>query len=147
MTPEYYEGTCKLDGKRTIDFRAPVFVPDVERMPVVRVTHQMLSEDEAAFFNGIERFENTIRWQDFLMSEAFSEVYNSKKAGFIGIESVYNIWNPEVKQESYQIYAEGQNFSLLQYTWIKLYCITPGDRYGTENRIKPEKDKAKEPDA
>ena len=37
MTPEYYEGTCKLDGKRTIDFRAPVFVPDVEKMPVVLI--------------------------------------------------------------------------------------------------------------
>ena len=112
MTPEYYDGTCKLDGKRTIDFRAPVFVPDVENMPVVRVTHQMLSEDEAALFEGIERFENTIRVQDFSMSKAFSAVYNSKKMGLTGIESVYNIWNPDIKQKSYQIYAEGQTFSL-----------------------------------
>ena len=108
-TPAYYEGTCKLDGKRTIDFRAPVFVPDVENMPVVRVTHQMLSDDEAVLFEGIDRFENTIRGQDFTMYEAFSEVYNSKIMGLMGIESVYNIWNPDIKHESYQDKAACRN--------------------------------------
>ena len=67
MTPEYYEGTCKLDGKRTIDFRAPVFVPDVEKMPVMRVRHQMLDQEEALQFEAIEKFENTTSFQKNLI--------------------------------------------------------------------------------
>lgn len=113
MTPDYYEGTCKLDGKRTIDFRAPVFAPDVEKMPVMRVHHQMLDHEKALQFEAIEKFENTTSFQKFCMNEEFRKmVGDGTKSGNVGLESIYNLWSDEAQQNMHQIYAENQTFSL-----------------------------------
>ena len=107
MTPDYYEGTCKLDGKRTIDFRAPVFAPDVEKMPVMRVRHQMLDQEEALQFEAIEKFENTTSFQKFCMNEEFRKmVGDGTQSGNVGLESIYNLWSDEAQQNMHQIYAE-----------------------------------------
>ena len=113
MTPEYYEGTCKLDGKRTIDFRAPMFVPDVESMPVVRVRHQMLDSDEAIEFNGLDRFVNEQNHQQLLMHDEYRKMIGDGKGSKrIGLESMYNLWSNDAQQSMYQVYAENQTFSL-----------------------------------
>ena len=113
MTPEYYEGTCKLDGKRTIDFRAPVFVPDVESMPVMRVRHQMLDPEEAVEFKELDRFENDQNYQQLLMSDEFHKMIGDGSGNNdIGLESVYNLWSVDAQKSMHQIYAENQTFSL-----------------------------------
>ena len=113
MTPEYYEGTCKLDGKRTIDFSAPVFVPDVESMPVMRVRHQMLDPEEALEFKNLDRFENDQRHQQLLMSNEFRNMIgNGSGIKSVGLESIYNLWSEDAQQSMHQIYAENQTFSL-----------------------------------
>ena len=113
MTPEYYEGTCKLDGKRTIEFRAPVFVPDVESMPVVRVRHQMLDPEEAMEFKDLDRFENDQRHQQLLMSDEFHKMIGDGSGiKSVGLESVYNLWSEDAQQSMHQTYAENQTFSL-----------------------------------
>ena len=113
MTPEYYEGTCKLDGKRTIDFRAPVFVPDVESMPVVRVTHQMLDPEEAMGFKDLDSFENLINYQHLVLFKMFYEmVGDGSKSDSVGLESINNLWSNDAQANMHQIYAENQTFSL-----------------------------------
>ena len=113
MTPEYYEGTCKLDGKRTIDFRAPVFVPDVESMPVVRVRHQRLTPEEEAQLKDNETIENEANHLWLLMDEEFRRMIGDGSGNNdIGLESVYNLWSVDAQKSMHQIYAENQTFSL-----------------------------------
>ena len=113
MTPEYYEGTCKLNGKRTIEFRAPVFVPDVEKMPVVRVRHQMLDSEEAKDFENLDSFECDVNYQKLSMFEELIRMgEEGGKSKSIGLESTYNLWSNNAQANMHQIYAENQTFSL-----------------------------------
>ena len=113
MTPEYYEGTCKLDGKRTIDFRAPVFVPDVESMPVMRVRHQRLTPEEEAQLKDNETIENEANHLWLFMDEEFRKMIGDGSGiRDIGLESIYNLWSDDALQSMHQIYAENQTFSL-----------------------------------
>ena len=92
MTPEYYEGTCKLDGKRTIDFRAPVFVPDVESMPVVRVRHQRLTPEEEAQLKDNETIENEANHLWLLMDEEFRRMIGDGSGNMILVWKAYTIF-------------------------------------------------------
>lgn len=113
MTPEYYEGTCKLDGKRTIDFRAPVFVPDVESMPVMRVRHQRLTPEEEAQLKDNETIENEANHLWLFMDEEFRRMIGDGSGSkCVGLESVYNLWSADAQKNMHQIYAENQTFSL-----------------------------------
>ena len=62
MTPAYWEVTCEPDRNGGISFKAPIYVPDVDRMPIIRAKYQLLPPDKAADFAGID-FDNVVSYQ------------------------------------------------------------------------------------
>lgn len=109
MTPDYWEGACQSDQGGESSFKAPVFVPEVERMPIIRAKYRQLALDQAADFAQID-FENTVSYQHFV---AYADDWTGKGSfgATMGV-CLNNLWSTESQQIMDQVYAENQSFSL-----------------------------------
>ena len=107
-TPAYFEGECRVDKEYAITFRAPVFVPQVESTPVLRIRYQTIDAEAAKDFAQIENEIGFQNLRDFSGCDWPDEGRYTRK----GIASVYNLWESEPIVDSHQVYAQNQTFSL-----------------------------------
>lgn len=109
MTPAYWEVTCEPDRNGGISFKAPIYVPDVDRMPIIRAKYQQLPPDKAADFAGID-FDNVVSYQHFV---DYADDWSGKGSfgATMGV-CLNNLWSDEPRQTMHQVYADNQRFSL-----------------------------------
>ena len=109
MTPAYWEVACEPDKRGGISFKAPIFVPDVDGMPIIRAKYRQLSPEKAADFAEID-FDNVVSYQHFV---DYADDWPGKGSfgATMGV-CLNNLWSEEAQQTMYQVYAENQSFSL-----------------------------------
>lgn len=99
--PDYWDGSCTI-GKEEVPFHAPVYVPDVEKLPVVRATKLLLTQEdveEYVFKDEGQRIE----------CQPEERSITSEKASWT-TEFLYSTWQEDI--DPYTIYAENAGFSL-----------------------------------
>lgn len=102
--PEYWETGIMKNGEQV---SAPVYVPDVEQMPVLRVKRGHFSDEKLTEVFGDRPYENE-EGRGFLLyhfTDGF-EFYGDNDRGFYATASIIDVWQKKWKPTFARIYTD-----------------------------------------
>lgn len=114
QTPAYWNGTAK-SGKKQFEFRAPVFIPQVDSLPVLKAKRAVLSPEKLDEYSDIlmeSGADETLGFYYFGDYSAYSDWPQGKVKWHVAEDYLYNLWEEEPLRSFEQVFAENQKFSL-----------------------------------
>ena len=114
QTPAYWNGTAK-SGKKQFEFRAPVFIPQVDSLPVLKAKRAVLSPEKLDEYSDIlmeSGVDETLGFYYFGDYSAYSDWPQGKVKWHVAEDYLYNLWEEEPLRSFEQVFAENQKFSL-----------------------------------
>lgn len=114
QTPAYWNGTAK-SGKKQFEFRAPVFIPQVDSLPVLKAKRAVLSPEKLAGYSDIlmeSGVDEALGFYYFGDYSAYSVWPQGKVKWHVAADYLYNLWEEEPLRSLDQVFAENQEFSL-----------------------------------
>ena len=114
QTPAYWNGTAE-SGKKQFEFRAPVFIPQVDSLPVLKAKRAVLSPEKLAGYSdilmesGMDEGLGLYVFGDF---SAFNDWRENKVRWSVITDYLYNLWEEEPLRSLDHVFAENQEFSL-----------------------------------
>lgn len=114
QTPAYWNGTAK-SGKKQFEFRAPVFIPQVDSLPVLKAKRAVLSQEKLDEYSDIlmeSGVDETLGFYCFGDFSAFIDWPENKVRWSVTTDYLNNLWEEEPLRSLDQVFAENQEFSL-----------------------------------
>lgn len=108
--PAYWEYGAEINGSEQ-SVMIPVYIPDIEKVPVLRARRQVLDETDLSFLNEtMEVTSNTFNEQR-IAAERYEWMSGGKNSGFYAVEKVNNPWQAEAEMDLYRVFPENSSVS------------------------------------